>query len=273
MLVGKNEVIGGVEECIAWWIERRKSKLRDDLSETMSLNPFLAPLVYDLHNLQELPGLVSLLTAGHLLGGYNTAFGKLIDEKILPQVFGTRKLDKAFRRDTPPLAESCFDDIDHFVPRENDRPDLLSLKASRWTIQLGQAVGLNRSFETILKRHGEKFDRIAVGVFYGKSETLSDKYDILRGINRGANHDVVDLTEDVKVYAGREFWQWLNEGEAETQSWVLDGILRGMDDTDLREESTELLERHTTNLARNYSQYVGADGFVDWHRLLADING
>jgi hypothetical protein len=159
------------------------------------------------------------------------------------------------------------------VPREDGRPDLLSLKASRWTIQLGQAVGLNRSFEEILQRHGEEFDSIAVGVFYGGADALSDKYDILRGINRGANHNVVDLTENVKVYAGRDFWQWLNEGEAETQNWILDGTLKGMDDTDLREECAELLERYTMNLARNYSRYVGDDGAVDWHRLLADING
>ena len=32
---------------------------------------------------------------------------------------------------------------------------------------------------------------------------LTDKYDILRGINRGKQHNVVDLTANVKVYAGR----------------------------------------------------------------------
>ncbi len=250
-----------------------KSKLRDDLSETMSLNPFLAPLVYDLHNLRDLPELVSLLTTGHLLVGYSTAFGKLVDEKILPHVFGTAKLDRAFRRDTAPLSQSCFDDIDHLVPRRRGGPDLLSLKASRWTIQLGQAIGLNRFFETILQRHGDEFDHIAVGVFYGQSDTLSDKYDILRGKNRGANHDVVDLTENVKVYAGKDFWQWLNEGEEETQEWVLEGILEGMDDTDLREECAELLERYTAKLSENYSRYTRADGSVDWRSLLADING
>ena len=273
MAVGRQDVVDGVQEWVAWWMELRKAKLRDNLSESMSINPFLAPLVYELHNLPDLPDLTSLLTTGHLLTGYNTAFAKLFDEKILPDVFDTTKLGKTFRNSTEPFEEPWFNEIDHLVPRESLRPDLLSLKTSRWSIQLTGAIGLNRSFATILDNYGQEFDEIVVGVLIGTTQDLTDKYDILRGINRGAFHDVADLTEKVKVYAGREFWKWLNGGEHETQTWVLDGILKGVKDTGLREESAKLLETYNQNLAASYGKYTDNSGNVDWHRLLEDING
>lgn len=171
----------------------------------MSINPFIMPFLFDYHDLKNLDELVGLIIAGHLMTGHATGFGKLIDEKILPNVFGTIKLDASYRKATVPFADSCFDEVDHYLIREDGSRQLLSLKAGKWTIQLTMAVQLNAAFHEILSAHRDIVDEIVVGVFYGKKEDLTDKYDILRGVNRGANHDVVDITRHVNVYSGREF--------------------------------------------------------------------
>ena len=49
-----------------------------------------------------------------------------------------------------------------------------------------------------------------VGVIYGNQASLTDKFDIIRGICSGAEHDVTDITEHVEVVAGKEFWAWIN---------------------------------------------------------------
>lgn len=269
----KTKVISGTASAIVWWLQERKKKLREHLTETMSVNPFLLPVLFELHNISLFDELNELLIGSHLMTGHNTGFGKLMDEKILPDVFGTRKLDAAFRRATPPFNRSCFDEIDHIIKRQSGKVDLLSLKAGKWTIQLTMAVQLNRAFKEILEAYPDKFSEIAVGVFYGKREGLTDKYDILRGINRGKNHDVTDLTEHVKVYAGRDFWAWLNEGEVATQDWVLEGIMTGLKQDNSRAECGRLLTEFKTKIVKSYSKYVSNKGQVDWSALLNDING
>ena len=222
-----------------------------------------------MHGLDSAQSLADFLLAGHFNTGHSTSFGKLIDEKVLPQAFGTRKLDAAFRAAND-LTASAFDNIDHII----DRPDgryLLSLKASRWTIQLGQAVDLNRAFgEIIALRDAGKvgFSKIIVGVFYGKASTLSDKYDILRGTDKGANHNVADLSADVEVFAGRDFWEWLG-GNGETQAWVLAGILKAISTHRAHEaaaqQTSEVAER---GLVGTLSQLGVQDSAPDWSALL-----
>jgi hypothetical protein len=159
------------------------------------------------------------------------------------------------------------------VKRSNGSSVLLSLKASRWTIQLTAAKELNTAFSKILTTHGDKYEEVVVGVFNGKQATLTDKYDILRGINRGKHHDVVDLTQRVHVYAGREFWTWLNEGEQRTQEWVLEGIVAGLEKAKCRDECRELLASYAKAFNKAYEEHINADATVDWHRILRDING
>jgi hypothetical protein len=210
------EIVGNVKFWAKWWVSQRKKKLEEQLNETMSINPFMMPFLFDYHDLENLEELVDLIIASHLMTGHATGFGKLIDEKILPNVFKTIKLDSNYRRTTSPFNNSCFDEIDHYIIRKDGTKQLLSLKAGRWTIQLTMAVQLNSAFNEILSKHRDIVDDIVVGVFYGKKEDLTDKYDILRGINRGANHSVVDITSHVNVYSGRSFWSWLNYGEQNT---------------------------------------------------------
>lgn len=270
----EQEVVERVKQWTAWWITQRRKKLEEQLNDTMSVNPFLMPFLFDYHNLNDFSKLADLMIASHLMTGHNTGFGKLIDEKILPHVFDAQKLDKNYRRNTPPFNKSCFDEIDHIIRRPDGTVELLSLKAGRWTIQLTMAVQLNFAFNEILRDHSDQVDNIVVGVFYGLNAELTDKYDILRGINRGANHNVIDLTADVHVYAGRLFWAWLNEGEANTQEWVLKGILSALEEGQIHETATHLLERFKQGVEQKYESEVREDdGALNWYKLLSKING
>jgi len=254
-------------------LAQRMGKLRGEAQESMSLSPFLMPILFDFHGAKSFADLAELLLAGHFMIGHFTSFGKLVDEKILPRTFNTQKLDAAFRKANRPLNEACFDDIDHLVTRPKGKVALLSLKASRWTIQLASAKNLNTQFSIILKKHPKEYDQIVVGVYGGKRDTLTDKYDILRGINRGKVHDVVDLTAHVQVLAGRDFWSWLNGDERRTQEWVLDGILEGLKSAKCGEECKQLLAKFAEAFNERYAKHVKKDGEVDWQQLLTEING
>lgn len=276
-MVVKNqrEVVDSVKKCAKWWVGVRKKKLEEQLSETMSINPFLMPFLFDYHDLSSLDDLVGLVMASHLMTGHATGFGKLIDEKILPNVFGTTKLDAEFRNTNAPFEKSCFDEIDHLIIREDGLKQLLSLKAGRWTIQLTMAVQLNASFKEILENHEGVADEIVVGVFYGKSDDLTDKYDILRGVNRGANHNVTDLTDHVSVFAGREFWSWLNYGEDNTQEWVLQGVIEALREENIHETATDLLRKFKSGIVEKYESDIRDEheNVLNWYKLLKKVNG
>lgn len=268
----KEEVISGVKEWAKWWIKQRRKKLEDQLNDSMSINPFMMPFLFDYHNLQNFEELAELIVASHLMVGHNTGFGKLIDEKILPKVFGAKKLDATFRK-TDPYNISCFDEIDHIIERKDGTKELLCLKAGKWTIQLTMAVKLNNSFSEILRYYPNISDRIVVGVFYGKQDELTDKYEILRGINRGANHHVTDITEKVFVYAGRDFWSWLNYDQTNTQEWVLQGIQKALAEEKIHETASKLLQNFKTSVVDKYEKNVKVKGEIDWKKLLEIING
>jgi len=149
----------------------------------------------------------------------------------------------------------------------------MSLKSSRWTIQLTMAMEMNTALNTILTQHGDQFQQIVVGVLYGTQAGLTDKYDILRGINRGRVHNVVDIQAHVQVFAGREFWSWLNGDEMATQDWVLEGILEGLRKANCPEECRDLLANYRAAFATKYAGHINADGTINWQQLLTDING
>jgi len=271
--MNRQDVRDGTKRWVKWWIGQRLAKLEGQLSETMAVNPFLMPFLFEFHGMGSFNDLIGMLVAGHLLVGHNTGFGKLIDEKILPDVFGTTRLSSEYRRRQPPFAESCFDEIDHIVRRDDGATELLSLKAGRWTIQLTMAVQLNTAFNRILAEFGGTCDRIVVGVSYGKRETLTDKFDILRGINRGAPHDVTDLTDRVFVYAGKDFWQWLSGGIPETQDWVLEGIMGALEEVQPRGITRGLLDEYVDSVTAKYEQPSGSQLMMSWVELLHEING
>ena len=271
-MIKNQDILDGVEELALWWITQRQQKLARELADTMSLNPFLVPFFYDYHDLSSLDDFVELVLASHLMIGHNTGFGKLIDEKILPSVFGTTKLDKAYRESHGILINSSFNEIDHLVTMPNGEVQLLSLKAGKWTIQLAMAMNLNRSFSEILRFYGTEYKKIVVGVYYGNKKSLTDKYDILRGINRGANHNVTDITAQVDVYAGEEFWTWLGQGNPDTQEMVLQGILNALRNASIREQNRIFMNNFKSVVREQFKNTLGQRSDDKWKQLLKIIN-
>ena len=106
-----------------------------------------------------------------------------------------------------------------------------------------------------------------------KKEGLTDKYDILRGINRGANHDVIDVTNKVYVYSGREFWAWLNYGEQETQEWILTGIIDALKEEKIHQTASALLKEFTDGVVAKYENDIRDGNTLDWYKFLNKING
>ena len=262
---------------IRWWLNQRLKKLKGLSSKSMAVNPFLAPIIMGLHGLNDFDGLAGFLLGGHLSGGHNTGFGKLLDEKMLPQIFGTTKLTPKFRTANPIVSGSTFDEIDHLVPRADGTAALLSLKSSKWTIQLSMAVQLNHQFQRLVERRSEgllDFSDIMIGVMYGTSDTLTDKYPIARGINTGADHHVQNLTEHVHVTAGREFWGWINYGEDQTQDWLAAAILTAVNK--FQQDNPSVAEQTTAYrdaFVDQFNNRIGDDGSIDWANILRDING
>jgi hypothetical protein len=267
-------VVSGVQTQAEWWLDERLKKVRQERHDTMEVNPFMAPLVSALHGHSDFTELADFLLGGHFSIGHATGFGKLIDEKVLPRVFGTTKLDKATRKGT--LFElPCFDNIDHVVHKaEGDV--LLSLKASKWTIQLGQAVELNKSFKEIhelFEAAQHAHERVVIATFYGTAGNLTDKYRLVRGISYGANHNVHDLQDYVTVLAGQEFWAWLGDHE-DTQLWVMEGIQGAINaKREGLREAQALMSEFRNSFARQYDPYIDNDGIIDWVGILKAANG
>ena len=232
----------------------------------------MLPILAEFHNLNTIEEIADLIITAHLMTGHATGFGKLVDEKILPEVFGAKKLDSEFRADSI-YEDSCFDEIDHEITRQNGTKELLSLKAGRWTIQLTTAVQLNTAFNEIFEKHSDNFGSIYVGVFYGRSEDLTDKFDIIRGINRGKDHGVNDLKDKVFVKSGRDFWSWLNDGESNTQQWVMNGILKTLSSLNIRDDNTTLLSNFRDGVGEKYGSLSKDGEELDWPALLEQING
>lgn len=179
-MINRTRIVEGTSQEISLFLGRRLRKLRTEVGGVLNINPFLMCALQNFHTITDQASLAACILDWHLGTGHATSFGKMIDERLLPNVFQTTRLDSTFRNvrpyNTPP-----FDDIDHLVHR-SDGQYLLSLKASSWTIQYGQAMGLYRNFRQLgdLKLQGAG---IVVGVFYGHRGLLTDKYRIVRGQN------------------------------------------------------------------------------------------
>lgn len=272
----KKEIIAGVSGEVQWWIGQRLRKFGELGHGSMAINPFMAPLLVGIHAHANFEELAEFLIGGHFMVGHSTGFGKLVDEKILPKVFGTTKLTAAFRKSAP-YNLSVFSEIDHLVLQGRENV-LLSVKAGRWTIQLGQAMQLNHSLKQLVdlrtSRNDVTFSKIVVGVFYGTNETLTDKFNLIRGIRGRVQHDVVDITNHVDVFAGRRFWAWMNLGETKTQDWVLDGVLDGLSKSrNALQEAARLLESFKSGFTKEFEKCIDGDGKIDWHAILRTING
>lgn len=270
-MIGREEIIAGTARETALFLSRRLRKLRTKISGVLNINPFLVCALQDFHQIEDQHSLAEYLLNSDLGTGHATSFGKMVDEKLLPDVFGTIRLDSTFRH-TPPYNTAPFDDIDHLV-RRSDGEYLLSLKASAWTIQYGQAMGLYDNFLK-LGQQNLKGAGIVVGVFYGHKGLLTDKYRIVRGENF-RRQDILQKLDYVEVKAGAEFWSWLNDDEVATQDWVIEGIERGTNDfSSNNPEMSEVVGGAAELLVQELQTKYGLpdDGSLDWIFLLHAIN-
>lgn len=269
----KDEVVNGVTQLVTEFLQRRLLKLSTDISAFMNINPFLVSALRDFHSFKTLQDLAEFMFISHMAQGHATGFGKLIDEKVLPRVFGTIKLDRA-ERARRNLHAAAYNEIDHIVnPGSETDWSLLSLKAGPWTIQDASAHNIYNAFKQIgdFRLYGKE---IVVGIFYGNRQSLTNKYDILRGINPRQQDQFVTLNF-VRVLAGREFWSWLNGDVDETQEWVLEGT-RKASELLLRDGATgsEIIKHAPLRLAQELSTKYGIslEEEIDWIRLLMAIN-
>lgn len=265
------QIVAGTSRETALFLARRLRKLRTEISGVLNINPFLMRALRDFHGITDQQSLADFMLIWHLGGGHATSFGKMVDEKLLPNVFGTVRLDSTFRHE-PPYNTAPFDDIDHLVTRR-DGEYRLSLKASSWSIQYGQAMGLYRNFLE-LGEQGLQGAGVVVGVFYGNKSLLTDKYRIVRGENvrRQATLRRLDY---VIVKAGAEFWSWLNDDEPGTQEWLLEGIEAGAAEfsrntPDMGRVVNGAAAQLVLELRRKYG--LPEDGSIDWRFLLHAIN-
>lgn len=120
---GRDEVVDGVAQATCRFIGNRRRKLEELGHATMAVNPFLNPLMVEMNGHESLKELSAFVVGGHLSEGHATGFGKLVDERIVAEVFGTTKLTGGFRRANPPYDEPMFGVIDHLVPRDNGSQD------------------------------------------------------------------------------------------------------------------------------------------------------
>lgn len=267
----KGEIIAGVSSEAKAFLERRVGLIESEISAFLNVNPFLLRCIRDLHGIDNQDSLAEYLLIYHLAVGHATGFGKMIDEKILPGVFGTTRLDAKTRRSLR-LTQSIFDDIDH-IAKINGNEFLLSVKAGAWTIQHGQAMQIYGNFKALGEK-GLSKDGIVVGVFYGHKGLLTNKYDIVRGINPRHQAELTPL-DFVSVKAGKEFWSWLNGGEMATQDWVMEGIRAGANKFFKgRETAGRVADQAKTRLKDELRAKYGLpkDGSLDWPSLLHAIN-
>ncbi len=267
----QKEVIDGASLETQLFLGRRLRKLRTEISGVLNINPFLMCAIKDFHQIKDQESLAQFMLIWHLGGGHATSLGKMIDERLLPNVFGTTRLDTTCRHQEP-YNQPPFDDIDHVAHRQNG-DYLLSLKASAWTIQYGQAMGLYRNFKELgdlgLQRKG-----IVVGVFYGHKGLLTDKYRIVKGENV-RRQDTLSILPYVEVKAGAMFWSWLNDDQIETQEWLLEGILKGVEQfSSHNEDMAAIVGGAASQLIKELQvKYdLPSDGSINWSLLLHTIN-
>lgn len=270
-MVQHKTVVDGVANEIALFLSRRLRKLRTHISGVLNINPFLMRALQTFHRITDQRSLADFMLIWHLGGGHATSFGKMVDERLLPNVFNTIRLDSTFRH-TPPYNRPPFDDIDHLVDRHDGRY-LLSLKASGWTIQYGQAMGLYGNFLSLGKEQLQD-KGVIVGVFYGHKGLLTDKYRIVRGENV-RRQEILKPLDYVQVKAGEKFWTWLNDDEPRTQDWLLEGIELGentfaKNNADMEAVVGGAAQTLVKELQAKYK--LPADGSIDWTFLLHAVN-
>ncbi len=172
-------------------LERRLKKARelvDVTSGDININPFLMLALAPAYNIFSPFEAAEYIQNSKLHHGDATAFGKFIEDKILPPFGVSRPAEKDAEPD-------LYSPIDVEVSVEGSRY-LLSLKSGPWTMNQAHANEMIGSFPTINERTGND---IAIGIVYGTRERLNNKPGLVERATGPYTHTLV----------GHEFWEFI----------------------------------------------------------------
>jgi hypothetical protein len=172
-------------------LERRLGKARqltDVTSADVNINPFLMLALAPAYNIFSPFEAGEYIQNSKLHHGDATAFGKFIEDKILPPFGVTRPSEK----DSDP---SLFSSIDVETTVDGSRY-LLSLKSGPWTMNQSHANEMVAAFPRIHEQTGAD---LVIGVFYGKRQRLNNKPALVEKATGAYVHTLV----------GHEFWQFM----------------------------------------------------------------
>lgn len=172
-------------------LERRLKKTRgliDAKSPDVNLNPFLMLALAPAYNIFSPFEAAEYLQHSKLLHGDTTAFGKFIEDKILPPFGVSRPAEKATR---PEL----FSPIDVEIMVEGTRY-LMSLKSGPWTMNQSHANEMINRFPEIHQLTGND---LIIGIVYGTRSRLNNKPQLVEKQTGPYTHTLI----------GHEFWEFV----------------------------------------------------------------
>ncbi len=172
-------------------LERRLRKARelvDAKSSDVNLNPFLMLALAPAYNIFSPFEAAEYLQNSKLHHGDATAFGKFIEDKILPP-FGVSPPNE--KKEQPEL----YSPIDVETTVEGSRY-LLSLKSGPWTMNQSHANEMIARFPEI---HEQTGDALVIGIVYGTRSRLNNKPGLVERSTGDYTHTLV----------GHEFWEFM----------------------------------------------------------------
>jgi len=181
----------GIVEETDLLLERRLVKVRELVnvkSSDVNINPFLMLALAPAYNIFSPFEAAEHIQNSKLHHGDATAFGKFIEDKILPPFGVMRPAEK----DADP---DLYSPIDVEARVEGSRY-LLSLKSGPWTMNQAHANEMIASFPEIHDRTG---DQIVIGIVYGVRERLNNKPALVERNTGAYTHTLV----------GHEFWEFI----------------------------------------------------------------
>ncbi|HEX2161537.1 MAG TPA: PmeII family type II restriction endonuclease [Thermoleophilaceae bacterium] len=167
---------------------RKAKRLTDVASPDVNLNPFLMLALAPAYNIASPFEAAEYVQLSKMLHGDSTAFGRYVEDKILP-VFGVRPV--AEKKRSPKL----YSPIDAEVSVEGKRY-LMTLKAGPWTMNQSHANEMVNRFPEI---HDKTGDDIVIGIFYGSRSRLNNKPRLVE-VNTG---------DYVTTLVGKDFWEFV----------------------------------------------------------------
>lgn len=173
------------------FLERRLKKARnliDVTSSDVNLNPFLMLALAPAYNIFSPFEAAEYLQNSKLLHGDSTAFGKFIEDKILPPFDVSSPPEKKAHKD-------LFSPIDVEATVDGQRY-LLSLKSGPWTMNQSHANEMVNRFPEIHEMTGAT---LVIGIVYGTRAKLNNKPAYVEKKTGDYTYTLV----------GREFWEFM----------------------------------------------------------------